>query len=118
MPLQQRSFQTGPDPYGAIWQVDFAWLQTATSIRHADAVDVKFFITQGDTKLERVVSLPHPALLELSSALERPLTDPWCTKLAALHIRHMIETGEDIEKTLITVAPAALQQYGRELGAD
>ena len=98
--------------------IAFHWLQTATSIRHADAVDIKFFLTQGGTKLERVVSLPQSSLLELSATLERPLTDPWCMKLAALHICHMIETGEDLEKTLATVAPEALRQYARNLGAD
>jgi hypothetical protein len=117
MTLQQRKFQAGPDPGGDIWQVEFAWLQTATSIRHADAVDVKFFLSQGETKIERIVSLPHPSLLELSAALDRPLTDPWCMKLASLHIRHMIETGEDVEKTLVTVAPEALREYARKLGA-
>lgn len=117
MPAQFRSFETGPDSHGKLWKVEFAWLQTATSIRHADAVDVKFFLTEGDTELERVVSLPHPSLLAVSASLGTPLTDPWCMKLAALHVRHMIETSEDLEKTLVTVTPEALNNYARQLSA-
>jgi hypothetical protein len=37
-----RRFEAGPDPFGRTWQVEFRWLQTGISIRHADTVDVKF----------------------------------------------------------------------------
>src|SRR5690606_21714904 len=33
-----RSFQAGPDPFGRMWNVEFRWLQTGISIRHADTV--------------------------------------------------------------------------------
>jgi len=111
-----RQFEAGPDPFGRMWQVHFSWLQTATSIRHADTVDVKFGIsTRGEPFEERVIALPHPALLALSKDLGRPLTDAWCLKLAALHLNHMLETAEDIEKTLVTVQPDELQGYARDL---
>ena len=106
-----RHFRAGPDPFGRTWQVDFMWLQTAISIRHADAVDVKFLLSDGETRMEKVVSLRHPDLLELSSQAGRELTDPWCMKLAGLHLIHMIETGEDFEKTLVTVLPEYLAKY-------
>ncbi|MCP5111725.1 MAG: hypothetical protein GY953_12920, partial [bacterium] len=88
-----RSFQAGPDPFDKVWRVDFAWLQTGIAIRHADTVDAKFFLDSGSERLEKVVALPHADLLDLSTREDRPLTDPWCLKLAALHVKHMVETG-------------------------
>ncbi len=106
-----REFQAGPDPFGRTWHVRFRWLQTAISIRHADAIDVKFEVSTTDEPArERVVSLPHPALLALSQKTGHPLTDAWCMKLAAQHLKHMIESGEDIEKTLVTVPAAEMER--------
>ena len=111
-----REFTAGPDPFGRIWNVHFRWLQTGISIRHADTVDVKFGVATEDVPSEeRVIALPHPVLLQVSKETDHPLTDAWCLKLAALHLKHMLETGEDMEKTLITVAPAEITQYAREL---
>jgi hypothetical protein len=112
-----RHFQAGPDPAGRTWQVDLMWLQTAISIRHSDAIDVKFALASGESVVERVVSLRHPDLLELSSRTGRPLTDPWCTMLAALHLVHMVETGEDFEKTLVTAPPEDLARYAAGNGS-
>ena len=104
-----RRFQAGPDPFGRTWEVEFRWLQTAISIRHADTVDVKFIVwTEGEPKQEKVLALPHADLLALSRRTGHPLTDPWCLKLAARHLTHMIESGEDLEKTLVTLSPADL----------
>ena len=57
----------------------------------------------GDTKYEKVIALRHPDLLKLSKDKGRALTDAWCLKLGALHLKHMIESAEDMEKTLVTV---------------
>ena len=109
MPENFRRFEAGPDPFGRIWQVEFRWLQTAISIRHADTVDVKFVIwTEGEERQERVLALPHPDLLALSRETGHPLTDPWCMKLAASHLRRMIGSGEDMEKVLVTLSAADL----------
>jgi hypothetical protein len=106
-----RRFQAGPDPFGRAWEVEFRWLQTGISIRHADTVDVKFIIwTEGEPKQERVVALPHPDLLALSQATGHPLTDAWCLRIAARHLKHMIESGEDLEKTLVTLSPPDLER--------
>lgn len=111
-----RDFTVGPDPFGRTWQVYFRWLQTGISIRHADTVDVKFGVsTEGVPSEERVIALPHPALLALSQKMDHPLTDTWCLKLAAMHLEHMLETGEDMEKTLVTVQAAEMEAYAREL---
>ncbi len=111
MPDNFRRFEAGPDPFGRIWEAEFRWLQTGISIRHADTVDVKFVVwTADEPKQEKVLALPHPALLALSGQTGHPLTDAWCLKLAAVHLKHMVESGEDLEKTLVTLSPADLER--------
>ena len=111
-----REFDAGPDLFGRKWKVHFRWQQTGISIRHADTVDVKFGVSiEGEPFQERIIALPHPLLLSTSKRLGRPLTDSWCLKLAGLHLMHMIETGEDIEKTLVTVQSDELDRYADEL---
>lgn len=100
-----RRFMAGPDPFGRHWEVEFKWLQTGISIRHADTVDVKFLVwTEGEPAQEKVLALPHPALLELSKEAGHPVTDPWCMKLAGKHLQAMVATFEDWEKTLVTLS--------------
>jgi hypothetical protein len=115
-----RRFEAGPDPFGRTWEVEFRWLQTGISIRHADTVDVKFVLwTEGpgenEDKQEKVIALPHPHLLTLSAETGHPLTDPWCMRLAARHLKYMIESGEDLEKTLVTLSLPALQRVAGDL---
>jgi len=114
-----RRFQAGPDPFGRLWEVEFRWLQTGISIRHADTVDVKFVAwspagpdskQDPEPKQEKVIALSHPDLLALSAKTGHPLTDAWCLKLAAVHLKYMIESGEDLEKTLVTLPPADLDR--------
>ena len=111
-----REFQAGPDPFGRTWSVHFDWLQNGISIRHADTVDVKFAVSTGGEPFdERIVALPHPALLEASRKTGHALTDAWCLKIGALHVKHTLESGEDMEKTLITPQSGEIEQYAREL---
>lgn len=112
---QSRLFEAGPDPFGRMWKVQFRWLQTGISIRHADTVDVKFFVSpNGAAAEEKIIALPHPALLKLTGD-GRKLTDSLCMRLAAAHLRRMIETSEDMDKTLVTVTAEEMAQYDREL---
>ena len=111
-----RHFSAGPDPSGRRWQVDFMWLQTAIAIRHSDSIDVKFLLSDGDSRMERVISLRHQDLLGLSSSTGHPVTDPWCARLAARHLTRMIGTGEDMEKTLVTADLRDLAEYSAAEG--
>jgi hypothetical protein len=113
---QSRLFEAGPDPFGRMWKVQFRWLQTAISIRHADTVDVKFFLTpDGGEAEEKILALPHSALLKLTAERGRKLSDPFCMRLAAAHLRHMIETSEDMDKTLVTLSLAELDACDQQL---
>lgn len=106
-----REFDAGPDPFGKTWHVRFKWLLTAISIRHCDSVDVKFVLSDGDTETEKTISMPHRALLDLSARTGSPMTDPWCSMLAMLHLEYLIQSGEDMEKDLVTVSPKELAAY-------
>jgi len=111
-----RRFLAGPDPFGRAWEIEFRWLQTGISIRHADTVDVKYLMwTTGadgskEDLQEKVMALSHPGLLALARETGHALTDAWCMKLAARHLMYMIESGEDLEKNLITLSPADLKR--------
>ena len=114
--LNFRQFEAGPDPFGRKFQVMFKWLQTAISLRHADTVDVKFILTdENGGRTEKTIALPHASLLRVSRETGRNMDDPWCARLAALHLLHVVETGEDMEKDLVTVLPADLKRYAGEL---
>ena len=111
-----REFEAGPDPFGRKFQVMFKWLQTAISMRGADTVDVKFILTdENGGRTEKTIALPHASLLDVSRETGRAMDDPWCARLAVLHLLHAIETGEDMEKDLLTILPADLKRYAGDL---
>ena len=106
-----REFQAGPDPFGVTWQVRFKWLQTAISLRHSDSVDVKFILSDGTNEIRKTIAMQHRHLLDLAKNAGVPMTDAWCARLAMLHLRYLIESGEDMEKDLVTVSPKELAGY-------
>ena len=114
--LNFREFEAGPDPFGRKFQVLFKWLQTAISLRHSDTVDVKFILVDADgASTEKTIAIPHAPLCKVSRELNRPFDDPWCARIAAMHLLHLVETGEDLEKDLVTVSPQDLSRYATQL---
>ncbi|HEY1337551.1 MAG TPA: hypothetical protein VGF59_08575 [Bryobacteraceae bacterium] len=117
--LNFREFEAGPDPFGRKFQVLFKWLQTAISIRHADTVDVKFILTDDSgARTEKTIALPHADLLRVSRDLGRPMDDAWCARIAQMHLLHLITSGEDVEKDLVTVQLPDIERYARELSRE
>jgi len=111
-----RQFEAGPDPFGRKYQVLFKWLQTAISIRHSDTVDVKFVLQdENGGRTEKTIALPHAALLAVSRETGRAMDDPWCSRLAKLHLLQLVESGEDMEKDLVTMTLPDLRRYAAEL---
>lgn len=106
---------TAPDLFGAPVQVEFRWIQNGIAIRHADTVDVKFEIAMDGQREEKVIALPHPLVLQVSAETGHPVTDPWCCRLAALHLKYMIESGDDLEKSLVTLTADQMSQYAKQL---
>lgn len=114
--LNFREFEAGPDPFGRKFQVFFKWLQTAISLRHSDTVDVKFVLAdENGGHTEKTIALPHADLVHVSRESGRAMDDPWCSRLAAMHLIHLVATGEDMEKDLVTVVPADLKRYAETL---
>jgi len=109
---------TTPDLFGAPVQVEFRWIQNGIAIRHADTVDVKFEIVSEGQREEKILALPHPVLLRVASETGHPVTDPWCSRLAALHLRYMMETGDDLEKPLVTLTAQQIARYAEQLNAE
>src|SRR5579864_7970283 len=96
-----RQFEAGPDPFGRKFHVFFKWLQTAISLRHSDTVDVKFvLVDDGGGQTEKTIAMQHADLLRVSKESGKAMDDPWCSRLAATHLLHLVETGEDMEKDL------------------
>jgi hypothetical protein len=111
-----RQFEAGPDPFGRKYQVLFKWLQTAISIRHSDTVDVKFALQdENGGRTEKTIALPHAALLAVSRETSRAMDDPWCSRLAKLHLLRLVESGEDMEKDLVTMTLPDLRRCAAEL---
>ncbi len=106
-----RDFEAGPDPFGVKWTVKFKWLQTAISLRHSDSVDVKYLLSDGNQDSQKTIAMQHRELLELSRKTGSPMTDPWCSRIAMLHLKYLIESGEDMEKDLVTVSATELAGY-------
>ena len=98
------------DPFDRIWQIDFRWHQTAISIRNADTVDVSWQLTSPDQTTVKVIALPHSLLLRAAKRLERSVSDPWCMKIAAVHLMKMVETWQDMDKTLITLGIEEIEE--------
>jgi hypothetical protein len=117
--LTFRQFEAGPDPFGRKYHVYFKWLLTAISLRHSDTVDVKFVLEDdGGARTEKTIALPHADLLQLSREMGRRMDDAWCSRLAAMHLLHIISTGEDLEKDLVTVPLAELKRYADQLARE
>src|SRR6476660_7282264 len=114
--LNFRQFEAGPDPFGRKSQVLFKWMQTAISLRHADTVDVKFILVdENGGRTQKTIALPHADLLRVAEEVGRKVDDPWCSRLGAMHLAHLVETGEDMEKDLVTVSAAELKRYAERL---
>lgn len=98
------------DPFGVSWEVMFLWHQVGIAIRHADTIDCKFHLSSSAEEAEKVVALPHLTLKEFARSENREITDAWVIKLASAHVRYMIESGEDMDKTLVTIGTEDLDR--------
>ena len=103
------------DPFGRTWDAEFRWQQNAISIRHADAVDCKYYLSSAGERRELVISLPHAALLSVAREAGRELSDAWVLKLAGLHVERMISTWEDMDRTIAVVSRQELAAYNKAL---
>lgn len=101
--------------FGERVEVEFRWIQNGIAIRHADTVDVKFELRTDGQAEEKVLAFPHKALLQVAQEEQRPLTDSWVMHMAANHLKQMVETGDDLEKTLVTLTPEQVRAAAHSL---
>ena len=78
---------------------------------------MKFELVSDDARATKVIALLHPHLLALSRKAGRPISDSWCSRLAAAHLRQMIQSGEDMDKTLVTPTLEMLERHEAEMDA-
>lgn len=108
------------DPFARTWSVEFRWLQNGISIRHANTVDLKYYIASDEEKREVVIALPHEHLTSLAARSGRAVTDSWCLHLASERLGNMIGKWEDMDSSIVTLragdleALAASYEAGRQ----
>ena len=71
--------------------------------------------SNGDIREEKVIALPHKLLLQASHDTGHAVTDPWVNRIAAMHLKKMIESAEDIEKTLVTLDAESIRAYAEAM---
>ncbi len=65
--------------------------------------------------MQKTISMPLPELDAISAQSGAAITDPWCARLAAQHLTYLIQSGEDMEKDLITVSAKELAAYDKQV---
>ncbi len=103
------------DPFGRTWDVEFRWQQNAISIRHADAIDCKYYVSTAEERRKLVISLPHTDLLAVAAEAGRELSDAWVIRLAELHVRHLISSWEDMDKAIAVLSREQIAACNRAL---
>jgi hypothetical protein len=115
-----RDFEAGPDPFGRMWHVRFKYLQTGISIRHSDSVDVCFLLDgqpeQSDAPPQKkTVVIQNADIRAYAARTGRPVSDPWCSRIAMCKLRYVIETAEDLEKDYLPVTAREIEEYDSKI---
>jgi hypothetical protein len=111
-----RDFEAGPDPFGRKWQVRFKYLQTGISIRHSDSVDVCFILDDGEsTPHQKVVVIQNADIRAYAARTGRPVSDPWCSRIAMCKLRYVVDTAEDLEKDYLPVTAREIEEYDSKI---
>jgi hypothetical protein len=74
-------------------------LIVAIATRHADAVDIKFFVDGRPVW----VALPHPAWVEYKKRTGRSITDPLAIEIAGHYLKTALESGEGMGKEMYSL---------------
>jgi hypothetical protein len=106
-----RDFEAGPDPFGRTWHVLFKYQQNAISIRHSDSIDVCFLLSNGGETMHKIVVIQHLDIRHYAQRTGRVISDTWCSRIGMLHIKHAVETAEDLEKEYLAVTPREIEEY-------
>jgi hypothetical protein len=110
-----RDFDAGPDPFGRTWHAQFKYLQTGISIRHSDSVDVCYLLDNGEEHVRKTVVIQNADIRAYAARTGRPVSDPWCSRIAKCKLRYAIETAEDLEKDYLPVTAREIEEYDSKI---
>jgi len=110
-----RDFDAGPDPFGRTWHAQFKYLQTGISIRHSDSVDIRYVLDNGEEQLQKTIVIQNADIRAYAARTNRPVSDPWCSRLAVCKLRDSIATGEDLEKDYLPLTSREIEQYDSKI---
>ena len=85
-----RDFSAGTDPFGRKWHAQFKYLQTGISIRHSDSVDVRYVLDNGEEQIQKTVVIQNADIRAYAARTGRPVSDAWCSRIAACKLRYAI----------------------------
>lgn len=106
-----RDFNAGIDPFGRTWHAQFKYLQTGISIRHSDSVDVCFILDNGEEHVRKIVVIQNADIRAYGARTARPVSDPWCARIAMCKLRYAVSTAEDLEKEYLPVTAREIEEY-------
>jgi hypothetical protein len=110
-----RDFSVGPDPFGQTWHAHFKYLQTGISIRHSNSVDVCYILDNGAERIHKTVVIPNADIRAYAELTGRKVSDAWCSRIAMLKLRYVIETAEDLEKDYVPVTAREIEEFDSKI---
>jgi hypothetical protein len=110
-----RDFEAGIDPFGRTWHAQFKYLQTGISIRHSDSVDVRYVLDNGEEQVQKTIVIPNADIRAYAARTKRPVSDPWCSRIAMCKLRYAIETAEDLEKDYLLVTAREIEEFDAKI---
>lgn len=110
-----RDFSAGTDPFGRTWHAQFKYLQTGISIRHSDSVDVRYVLDNGEEQIQKTVVIQNADIRAWSARTGRPVSDAWCSRIAAYKLRYAIESAEDLEKDYLPVTAQEIEEFDSKI---
>jgi hypothetical protein len=92
-------------------KVRFVHLYPAIATRHSDTIDAQFLVDGHKV----IVSISCASLTELREREKVYLSDQQLAEMAALHLRHILQTGYDATQAELFVGGVDLRSLGRQL---
>ena len=96
---------------GKNYHCRFYTLKTGIAPRHSDTADVRFLVN-GKVVL---IAVPHVALAEYRLRTGQGLSDADVKEVAALSLKELLERGDWVEESLVTLSPQQALEQAQKL---
>ena len=70
-----------------------------------------FLLSNGEESTHKIVVIQHLDIRNYAQRTGRVISDTWCSRIGMLHIKHAVETAEDLEKEYLAVTPREIEEY-------